>query len=134
MKKLVLLASVLFLGIFTANAQQDADANKPEFKFNKVSHDFGTLTEGEVATFDFEFKNTGKEPLLITNVVPSCGCTTPKWSKEPIAPGKSGVITVSYDTKGRPTPFSKNVTIYSNAKTPTKVLYIKGEVKAKPQS
>lgn len=134
MKKLVLLASVLFLAVFTASAQKAADANKPEFKFDKETHDFGSLTEGEVATHEFEFKNVGKEPLTITNVVPSCGCTTPKWSKEPIAPGKTGVITVSYDTKGRPTPFSKNVTIYSNAKTPTKVLYIKGEVKAKPQS
>ncbi|HEY9560976.1 MAG TPA: DUF1573 domain-containing protein [Anseongella sp.] len=134
MKKLVLLASVLFLTVFSASAQKEADANKPEFKFEKEVYDFGSLTEGEVATHEFKFKNVGKEPLVITNVIPSCGCTTPKWSKEPIAPGKSGVITVSYDTKGRPTPFSKNVTIHSNAKTPTKVLYIKGEVKAKPQS
>lgn len=130
MKNLLLIITILFTGVYASDAQtKDVDKQKPSFKFDQETYDFGDLTEGVVATHDFEFKNTGKEPLVIKNVVASCGCTTPKWSKEPIQPGKKGVVTVSYNTKGRPTPFSKNIIIYSNADTPQKVLYIKGKVK-----
>lgn len=115
----------------TATASVAVDPNKSEFKFEKEVHDFGTVPEGPAAAYEFKFVNTGKEPLVLTNVVASCGCTTPKWSKEPVASGKSGSIFVSFDTNGRIGGFNKAVTISSNSKTPVKVLYIKGVVEKK---
>lgn len=125
MKKLILLLAIGFIGTQaiaqntadpTAPVKKESDAKKPQFKFNGGdSHDFGTLEEGGVAEYKFVFKNTGKSPLIIQNAAASCGCTTPEWSKEPVKPGKTGTITVRYDTKGRPGPFTKNVWITSNA-------------------
>lgn len=107
-------------------------AAKTTIKFKNSIHDFGTLEEGDPAVAEFTFKNTGKEPLIIQNVRPSCGCTTPYWSKEPIAPGKDGVIKASYGTKGRPGAFNKSVTVTSTAGT--NILYIKGIVKRAPET
>ena len=127
MKKVFLLGAILLgftsLGIaqttpVTATASAAVDPNKAEFKFDKEVHDFGTVNEGPAAVYEFKFANTGKEPLLLTNVVASCGCTTPKWSKEPVGQGKTGSIFVSYDTNGRPGGFNKAVTVSSNSKTP----------------
>ena len=105
--------------------------NAPEILFDVESHDFGTFDQGGDGTFEFKFKNTGKEPLIISNAQGSCGCTVPKWPKDPIAPGHSDVIKVTYDTK-RVGGFTKTVTLTSNAKTQTKVLTIKGNIKAIP--
>lgn len=107
-------------------------STQPEFLFEAESHDFGTVPEGTQATYEFKFTNTGKEPLIISNVQASCGCTTPKWSNEPIAPGKTGTITASYNSSGRPGPFTKSITVTSNAKSSPKVLTITGVVEAKP--
>jgi len=104
----------------------------PEFLFEAESHDFGTVAEGTQATYEFKFTNTGKEPLIISNVQASCGCTTPKWTNEPVAPGKTGVITAMYNSSGRPGPFTKSITVTSNAKSTPKVLTINGVVEAKP--
>lgn len=120
---------------FTAVAQEAqkadaaADPNAPEIVFEKEVHDFGTIPYGGDGTYDFKFSNTGKAPLIITNARGSCGCTVPKWPKEPVAKGQSGSINVQYDTK-RPGPFTKTVTISSNAKTANKVLTIKGNVES----
>jgi len=93
-------------------------------------HDFGDIKESEGSVFHtFTVLNNGELPLVITRVVPSCGCTTPEWSQEPIAPGKTGNIKVSYDPKNRPGPFAKTVSVYSNGKTGNYVLTIKGDVK-----
>jgi hypothetical protein len=100
--------------------------------FSNEVHDFGTVAEGPAADYEFQFKNTGKEPLIIETVHASCGCTTPSYSKEPIAPGKSGTIKASYNTVGRPGPFTKSITVTSNAGT--KVLTIKGSVEKAPTS
>lgn len=113
-------------------AKTEAGATKATIEFSTKTHDFGNLEEGDPAVAEFTFKNTGDEPLIIQNVKPSCGCTTPYWSKEPIAPGKTGVIKASYGTKGRPGTFNKSVTVTSTAgKT---VLYIKGTVKRAPEA
>ena len=96
--------------------------------FEKELHDFGTIEQEGNGTYEFKFKNTGKEPLVISNAKGSCGCTVPSWPKEPINPGASGIIKVTYDTK-RVGPFTKTVTISSNAKTSEKVITIKGTVK-----
>lgn len=100
-------------------------------KFKTETHDFGNLQEGDPAEAEFMFTNTGKKPLIIQNVQPGCGCTTPFWSKDPVAPGKTGVIKAAYGTKGRVGPFNKNITVTSSAGT--NVIYIKGTVEKAPE-
>lgn len=104
---------------------------KPEnLAFSTESHDFGTVPEGPAAEYEFKFKNTGKEPITIQKVQASCGCTTPSYSKDPVLPGKEGAIKASYNTNGRPGPFTKTITVVSNAGT--KVVTIKGTVEKAP--
>ena len=104
-------------------------AQEPVITFQKTEHDFGKIHEedGRVSVV-FEFKNEGMSPLVLSNVRASCGCTTPTWTKEPVEPGQTGSITVTYNPNGRPGRFQKTVTITSNAKEPTVKVYIKGEV------
>jgi hypothetical protein len=125
MKKLILLFSILFTT--SVMAQQAV------ITFDKSTHDFGKINEadGRVTT-TFEFTNEGMAPLVLTNVRASCGCTTPKWTHEPIEPGQKGTITVTYNPSGRPGRFQKTVTVTSNAQEATTKLYIKGEVIPKP--
>ena len=108
-------------------------AQQPVLTFEKTEHDFGKINEadGRVTTV-FKFKNEGMEPLVLSNVRASCGCTTPKWTREPIEPGQAGEITVTYNPNGRPGRFQKTITVTSNATEGTKRLYIKGEVIPKP--
>lgn len=123
MKKLVLFLFVGLLG-FSLTAQDVAA--KIEFKTETV--DYGEITKGADGIRVFEFTNTGKAPLIISDVRSSCGCTIPKKPDAPIMPGKTGEIQVKYDTN-RVGPIRKAITVISNADTPTKVLKIKGEVK-----
>ncbi|HIP33071.1 MAG TPA: DUF1573 domain-containing protein [Crocinitomicaceae bacterium] len=105
-----------------------------QLKFEKEVHDYGTIENGANGQCTFKFTNTGNAPLIISNAKGSCGCTVPSWPKEPIAPGATAEITVKYDTK-RAGAINKSVTITSNAtNSPTKVIRIKGNVKAKPTS
>lgn len=101
--------------------------NQAEFKFETESHDFGKIPQGKPVSYDFKFTNIGDQPLIISNVESTCGCTVPKYTNTPVKKGESGVITVTFNAAVAST-FSKAVTIKSNAKTPVKVLYIKGEV------
>lgn len=127
MKKFLTLCAVIvgFIG-FTA-MQTD---NKAEFKFEKETHDFGKIPQGKPVTYEFKFTNTGDEPLIISNVESTCGCTVPKYTTTPVLKGKSGSITVTFNAASVQPSFSKAVTIKSNARTPNKLLYIKGEVTA----
>ncbi len=122
MKKTLLMSVMLMLGLV-------AFAQQPVITFTEKEHNFGKIEEagGKVTTV-FEFKNEGMQPLVISNVRASCGCTTPTWTRTPIEPGQTGTITVTYNPNGRPGRFQKTVTITSNAATPTVKLYIKGEV------
>ena len=123
MKKLILLFSFVVGFALTSLAQ-----SKPaEFKFDKETYNFGKIPSNKPATIDFNFTNIGDTPLIITNVETTCGCTVPDYTKTPIKKGESGVIKVTYNPTGAALPFSKSISIASNAKTPTKVLYIKGE-------
>ena len=113
-------------------------AQEPVITFERTEHDFGRINEGDgrVSTV-FTFKNEGMSPLILSNVRASCGCTTPTWTKEPVEPGQSGSITVTYNPNGRPGRFQKTITITSNATDATKKVYIKGEVipkQAKPEN
>jgi hypothetical protein len=102
---------------------------KPVVTFEKITHDFGMIAEdkGDVS-YQFIVKNTGDTPLVINRVSASCGCTTPDWTKEPIAPGKTGFVKATYNPKGRPGAFSKTISVYSNADPAQNTLIIKGEV------
>jgi hypothetical protein len=118
-----------------AKQEKKANPNGPKFYFPKgETHDFGTVKEGPSAEYTFEFKNAGKEPLIISNAQASCGCTTPEWPKEPILPGKTGKILVRYNTQGRPGPIDKTVWITSNAVSDKDryELRIKGNVQPAP--
>ncbi|GBU07287.1 hypothetical protein AwDysgo_06180 [Bacteroidales bacterium] len=124
MKRTFLIVFCLFLSLSYGFAQEKAVAT-----FVKITHDFSEIQEtgGDVST-DFVVKNTGKTPLVINRVTASCGCTTPDWTKAPIAPGKTGLIKATYSPKGRPGPFSKSITVYTNAVEPSSILVIKGDV------
>jgi hypothetical protein len=99
----------------------------PSFQWEKTSHNFGKIPQGNPVTVTFNFKNNGKQPLIITNAQASCGCTTPDWTKEPIAPGKSGYIKATYNAASVG-PFSKSVTVTSNVGPEPTILTLSGEV------
>lgn len=105
--------------------------NAPEIVFDKTEYDYGTIAYDSNGTFEFSFKNEGKDPLIVSNAQKSCGCTAVDWTKEPVKKGSKGVIKVTYNTKITG-PFTKNVTVYSNAKKPMVVLTFKGTVSAPP--
>ena len=114
-----------------AATQTTAPASLADIKLDKMVHDYGNLKQGDNGECEFKFINNGKEPLVISNCMGSCGCTVPQCPKEPILPGKSGVIKVKYDTQ-RVGPIYKTVTINSNAKSGTQTISIKGNIEAKP--
>lgn len=111
-------------------------AQQPMITFEKTNHDFGEINEadGRVTTV-FKFKNEGAEPLVLSNVKASCGCTTPNWTKQPIEPGETGEVTATYNPNGRPGNFNKTITVTCNASNSPVRLTIKGKVipkQAKP--
>ncbi len=124
MKKIASLFVAMFVLVAVSYAQ------KGVVKFAKETHDFGKIEQGKPATYSFEFKNTGSEPVIISDASASCGCTKPSWSKEPIMPGKTGSVSATYNAAAGG-PFNKSVTVMSNAETPSVVLYLKGEVVSK---
>lgn len=131
MKKIVSLFMLLCF-ITVINAQKDG---KPVIKFENSSYDFGTFDESEgKVTTEFKFTNDGTSPLVITRTAASCGCTTPEYPKEPISPGKTGIIKVTYNAKGRPGHFQKSVYVYANTDPEKTTLIIKGNVNPKEVS
>lgn len=103
------------------------DPNAAEFKWESTTIDFGTLKQDADGNREFKFKNVGKTPLIISSCHGSCGCTVPTCPTEPVAPGQSGSIKVHYDTH-RIGPFTKTVTVASNAKNPNETLKIQGTI------
>jgi len=121
----------------TIDAQSAAEAAAAEIiptgpltsiEFAETKHEYGAIEQGEKAAHTFTFKNTGNEPLVLSNVKPSCGCTTPSWTKEPIAPGETGSIDVEFDSKGKSGNQTKTVTVTANTEPAKTVLTIAGEV------
>ena len=110
------------------SAQKGAD-----IKFEKTSHNFGSFSEkNAVVTYTFTFTNVGDLPLVIHQATASCGCTVPEYSKEPIKPGESGEIVVTYDGTGKfPGHFKKSITLRTNAKKEIIRLYIEGDMTPK---
>ena len=139
MKK-VILAIAAFAFAVTVNAQDKAapavnpvatspattpvvqdNPNAGEFKFDVEEYNFGTVKQGESVTYDFNFSNVGKDPLIISEAHGSCGCTVPVWPKEPIKKGDKSQIKVTFNSTGKMGMQDKTVTITSNAKSGQKV-------------
>lgn len=136
LRLLCLILSSFALTNFSIQAQDSTAANNPnapEIVFENEVHDYGTIKVGADGNSEFKFKNTGKEPLIISGAKGSCGCTVPTYPKEPIMHSQTGTIKVHYDTK-RLGAFTKTVTINSNAKTSTKTLTIKGVVEGEAEA
>lgn len=112
-------------------ASADALSEMATMDFKDTLHNFGNLMEGEVGSYDFEFVNNGKKPLVISSASGSCGCTVPDYPHEPVAPGKSGIIKVKFDTQGKPGHQEKSVTVHTNSVRGMHMLYIKADVAGK---
>ncbi|GAB4026653.1 MULTISPECIES: DUF1573 domain-containing protein [unclassified Spirosoma] len=121
MKKIFSLFVALFVFVAVSYAQ------KGVLKFAKETHDFGKVEQGKPVTYVFEFKNTGADPVVISDAQASCGCTKPSWTREPVMPGKTGTVSATFNAAAMG-PFNKSVTVTSNAEAGQTVLYLKGEV------
>lgn len=111
----------------SAEGTFDKDA-LPIISFEKDFHDFGRLISGEQVTYAFKFKNTGKSLLVISDVSTSCGCTVSSFPKQPIKPGESSTIDVSFDSAGRHGLQTKSVTVFANTQPPTTTLRIQSNI------
>lgn len=117
--KNILTVAILFILTLGAHAQ-DAELLAPNppgpfIKFTEDSHDFGEIEQGETVAYTFEFSNTGDAPVVISNVLTTCGCTASSWPREPILPGASSKIEVSFNSTGKIGHQNKVITIMSNA-------------------
>ena len=149
MEKLLIISTAFFLIVF--NACQDNGAKKinnstsntpsapidastgPIMTFEKSSHDFGTINEGDQVTTKFSFTNTGNSDLIIVDARGSCGCTVPEYPKNtPIAPGQSQTITVNFDSNNKPGIQQKSVTLSANTSSGREMLRIKANVTPDP--
>lgn len=133
MKKIAMFCLFATMAFGMANAQNDAKkdvpANGAKIRFESTVHDYGDIPKGVPAVCSFTVYNDGNEPLILQNVKPSCGCTTPKYTQKPIMPGQNGTIEASYNANGLG-GFDKKITVTSNAvNEPRVVLTIKGTVK-----
>lgn len=109
----------------------DDNAGAAVFEFTNEGGkvwDFGTIQQGDSPEFSFTFKNTGNEPMIISNAKGSCGCTVPQWPKEPIAPGATGEINVKFSSKGKKGSQNKTVTLTANTTPPNTKLRVTGQI------
>jgi hypothetical protein len=132
-KQFILILSFLlisFVGIKAQNFQPQSNGSAvgPQATWKKTSHDFKQIPQNVPVSTTFEIKNTGKAPLIISEVKPSCGCTTPTYTQEPIMPGKTGTIKAQYNAADAG-KFNKAITVITNStEQPRITLYITGEV------
>ena len=134
MKKYRFFIGLMLVG-FVMHAMGQSTRPKepaPAITFKQLVHNYGNVYKGDNGSFSFKFVNTGKEPLILSRPRSSCGCTVPSWPKEPIMPGDSGNIKVTYNTHILGA-FNKTVTVYSNSPKPV-VLRIKGRVVPRPKA
>jgi hypothetical protein len=135
MRKLftIALITVFTLSISCSRApgQDKTGKNGPDIEFTFTEYDYGTIIQGGDGNSEFVFKNTGDEPLILSDVKSTCGCTVPSWPREPVKPGDTSKIIVSYKTT-RLGPINKSITVSSNAASGSVVLRIKGNVAPKP--
>lgn len=103
----------------------------PVAAFGKIEHDFGTIKEGQSVEYTFQVKNSGEAPLIIQKADPSCGCTVPDWTKEPIPPGGSGFVKAKFDSSGKTGIQNKTITVTANTWPKQTVLRFKAMVEPK---
>lgn len=129
MKKFVFALCMLACGA-TAFAQTDGEKKQAEIKFNELTHNFGKFPESSpVVTYVFTYTNVGNAPLVINQAMASCGCTVPEYTKQPVAPGKTGQLKVTYNGEGKfPGHFKKSITVRTNGKVEMTRLYIEGDM------
>ena len=133
MKKLGILVVMFFVSaacfaqVAATNSNDAGASNMAVFSWESAVHDFGKIKQNVPVSHEFTFTNTGKTPLVITNVQASCGCTTPAWTKDPIPPGGQGFIKATYNAAAMG-GFNKTVTVMANVENGFKQLSIKGEV------
>jgi hypothetical protein len=111
----------------SANGNNNQD-ELPVIKFNTLEHDFGKVIQGEVVTFGFKFKNTGKSDLVIANISAACGCTASEYPKTPVKPGEENVVEVSFDSSGKQGFQNKTLEVAANTQPSNTVLSIKAIV------
>jgi Protein of unknown function (DUF1573) len=111
----------------TTLPKSEVNVDMAAFSWDASVHDFGKIKQGVPVTHEFKFTNTGKAPLIIVNAQPSCGCTTPDWTKTPVSPGQSGFIKATFNA-GAAGPFNKTISVTANVEGGTVALTIKGEV------
>jgi len=104
------------------------ELDTPKISFETESHDFGTIKKGEVLIYEYKFTNTGNKPLIIATVNTGCDCTSPEWANGSINPGVSSVIKITYKSDEEGGDQSKEISVYSNANTPVKILRFTGYV------
>ena len=139
MKKFLLSACAIAAFGFVAVAQEKAPKPAPApaaqpgnmgaFKWVETTHDFGKIPQGKPVTYEFKFTNVGKAPIVISQAQAGCGCTTPDYSKEPVAPGKSGSVKATFNAAAVGV-FNKGVTVTANVEGGSTYLVLKGEVVA----
>ena len=122
----LLMAGFVLIG--SAQSQEEASTEGAEIAFTESSKNFGDITQGEVVEHTFKYENTGNQPLILSNVLVTCGCTATNWPRDPVAPGKSAEITVRFDSKGKNGAQNKIITVVSNAVNPREKVSIKANV------
>lgn len=110
------------------NSVAQATEAKPNLSFDKPTHDFGTIQQGDVIEHVFTFRNTGNAPLVISSAKPSCGCTVPSWPQEPIMPGETGEIKAAFNSSHKSGPQNKSIRVFTNADEQPVVITLKGNI------
>ena len=118
----------------TPAADEKPTGPLPVVEFERMDHDFGVVTEGQKVTYQYNFKNTGAAPLIIQNAAPSCGCTVPDWTREPIPVGGTGFVKAEFDTKGKVGPNTKTITVTANTWPKQTTLKFKASVTASTEA
>lgn len=131
--KRILLSMICAAATLTAFAQPGTsappdDPTAAKITFETLEYNFDSIVQGDTVKYTFKFKNTGKSPLLLTDAIVGCGCTVPNYSKEPIAPGKSGTIYVEFRSAGKMGVQDKTITVKSNNGGGDVVLHLKGKI------
>ncbi len=107
------------------------DGPLPVLAFETTEYDFGTINEGKKVSYTYKLKNTGEAPLIIQNAQPSCGCTVPDWTRDPIPVGGTGFVKAEFDSQGKPGINNKTITVTANTWPKTTTLRFKAMVTAK---
>lgn len=143
-KNLLFVAVLVSVGFgqFSCDNRQRAETSKavvsekmPRLTFAETGiYDFGVLTEGDTVEHTFAFTNTGQFPLIINNITASCGCTTPEWPREPVAPGAKSSVRVRFNSRGKMGQQNKTITVFANTDPAMTDLQFKAMVNPKPDS